>query len=617
MLLQAQQITKSYGGEEILSELNLQINEQDRIGLVGANGAGKTTLLQVLTGRLSADSGQVIQAKQKRCAYLAQTMEITSERTVWKEVQAAYAELVKMEQQLRQLEQQMSEQPTEKVLNRYAHLEAEFSRLGGYQYEAEMKSALHGLGLGDLDWQQTPISQLSGGQKTRTALARTILEQPDLLILDEPTNYLDLDALFWLEQRLAQYEKALLIVSHDRYFLDRVVHKIWELERGQLTVFTGNYSAYTKQKAEQVKRQEQLYHKQQREIRRTEEFIQKNMARASTTKRAQSRQKALAKMERIEAPILDQRQAAIRFPIRRRSGRIVMKAENLQCGYTEPLFPPLSFQIERGERIALMGPNGVGKSTFLTTLSGRLAPLGGQFSLGHHVDLDLYDQEQQDLDPDQTLLEEIWGEHTKLEEKQIRSLLGQFLFSQEEVYKRVADLSGGEKARLSMLKRLLNQANFLLLDEPTNHLDLQSKEQLEKALSSYEGTLLFVSHDRYFIQRIATQIWELSPQGMMIYPGDYTWYLEKKAKQAAQEKTERIKKVKPKRALRSKPSKKQIQELEDRIAQLEQEIAEIEETLLAPNLYQDYKRMIELEEQLAKKKQVLENALEEWVSLDE
>jgi ATP-binding cassette subfamily F protein 3 len=617
MLLQAQQITKSYGGDEVLKDLNLQINEQDRIGLVGANGAGKTTLLQILTGQLSADSGQVTQAKQKTCAYLAQSMEITSDRTIWEEVQSAFAELVAMEQQLRQLEQQMSEQPTKKVLNRYAHLEAEFSRLGGYQYEAEMKSALHGLGLGHLDWQQTPLSQLSGGQKTRTALARTVLEQPDLLILDEPTNYLDLDAILWLEQRLAQYEKALLIVSHDRYFLDRVVQTIWELERGHLTVFTGNYSAYTKQKAEQIKRQEQLYQKQQREIRRTEEFIQKNMARASTTKRAQSRQKALAKMERIEAPVSNQRQAAIRFSTRRCSGRLVVKAEQLQCGYTEPLSPPLSFQIERGDRIALMGSNGVGKSTLLATLSGRLAPLGGQFSLGHHVDLDLYDQEQQDLDPTQTLLEEIWSEHTELEERQVRSLLGQFLFTQEEVYKRVADLSGGEKARLSLLKRLLNQANFLLLDEPTNHLDLQSKEQLEHALSSYEGTLLFVSHDRYFIQRMATQIWELSSQGLAIYPGNYTWYQEKKAQQAAQEKTERAKKVKPQRISKSIPNKKQVQELENKIAQLEQEIAEIEEALLAPNLYQDYKRMIELEEQLANKKQALETALEEWVSLDE
>lgn len=616
MLLQARQLTKSYGGDEVLSQLDLQIHEHDRIGLVGANGAGKSTLLQILMGQLSADSGQVTHAKQKTFAYLAQTMDITSNRTIWEEVQSAFAELVAMEQQLRQLEQQMSKQTTEKILDRYANLEAEFSRRGGYQYEAEMKSALHGLGLGQLDWQQTPLSQLSGGQKTRTALARTILEEPDLLILDEPTNYLDLDALLWLEQRLAQYEKALLIVSHDRYFLDRVVKTIWELEHGHLTIFTGNYTTYTKQKAEQTKRQEQLYQKQQREIRRAEEFIQKNMARASTTKRAQSRQKALAKMKRIEAPIIQQRQAAIRFSTRRRSGRVVAKAEKLQCGYTEPLFPPLSFQIERGERIALMGPNGVGKSTLLTTLSGRLAPLGGQLSFGHHVDLDLYDQEQQDLDPSQTLLEEVWKEHTELAERQVRSLLGQFLFTQEEVYKQVADLSGGEKARLSLLKRLLNQANFLLLDEPTNHLDLQSKEQLEKALSSYEGTLLFVSHDRYFIQRLATQIWELSPQGLEIFPGDYNWYLEKKAEQAAKEKTERTKKVKPQRSSRSKPNKKQIQKLENQIAQLEQEIAEIEEALLAPNLYQDYKRMIELEEQLAKKKQALENALEEWVSLE-
>lgn len=621
MLLQAKQITKSYGTHEVFAEIDLQINEQNRIGLIGPNGAGKSTLLKILIGELLPDQGSVYTTKQKKVAYLAQTLHNRSELTIWEEVKKAFAHLVSMEQELRILEQQMSTIADEKTLQRYADLESTFSREGGYQYESQMRGALHGLGLGAIDWENTQIAELSGGQKTRTSLARMLLEKPDLLILDEPTNYLDMEALQWLEQNLAQYENALLLVSHDRYFLDRLVTHIWEMDNGQLDKYTGNYSSFTKQKEARIQEQAKRYYHQQKDIQNKQTFIQKNIARASTSNLAKSRRKALEKIERFDLPASQKKQVAIRFDIAHPSGRQVVKVHNLSCGYDLPLFAPISFQIERGERIALLGTNGIGKSTLLYTLADKLPSYSGEVLWGNNVDIDLYDQEQKDLSTNETLIDEIWNTHPTLDQTTIRSYLGQFLFSQEDVWKKVGDLSGGEKARLSLLKRLLKRANFLMLDEPTNHLDLLSKENLELALSKYPGTLLFVSHDRYFISRLATKIWELTTSGLTIYDGDYQWYRDQKAFEVAEQKKKSQAKVKttPSRQDQQKrqQQEKQLQALESEVSQLEESIRQIEAKLCSPEVFQDHQQVSQLEQELQGLNHQLEEQTEEWLLLGE
>ncbi|MFD1427050.1 ABC-F family ATP-binding cassette domain-containing protein [Kroppenstedtia sanguinis] len=633
-ILQVNQIYKSFGATPILEGISLQVEEKERVGLIGPNGAGKSTLLKVITSHIPADSGEIHIPKKARIGYLAQSMETEAEGTVWEEVMKAFHHLREMESQLRNLEQEMGrssviaeEKRYLQVTEQYARLQESFEKAGGYSYEAQARGALTGLGLGGLHWQDTPVRTLSGGQKTRLALARLLLEQPDLIILDEPTNYLDMDALAWLEQTLDSYPGALLVVSHDRYFLDRIVSVIYELDRNRITRYKGNYTQYVQQREEQMLLQEKAYEQQQEEIRRMEEFVQRNLARASTSKRAQSRQKSLERMERIQRPPGDRKKAAIRFTPSVTSGQQVLKTEDLTVGYdsAHPLIAPANLQLERGDRIALLGRNGTGKSTLLKTLANILAPLSGTVTFGTQVHLDYYDQEQEELNEQETVLEEVWQAHPRLDQTQIRSYLGQFLFSGEEVFKRIASLSGGEKARLSLLKRLLNRANLLLMDEPTNHLDLESKERLEEGLESFPGTLLFVSHDRYFINRLATGIWEVKEGHLSVFKGTYEEFLAQKKESPPLEvdvgkpKLDYAEETRQKRRKEREERRRQEEadRLEAEIETLEEEKTRIQEELCREEIYTRPEESVPRQRRLAELEVSLAEKTERWTEIAE
>lgn len=537
IVLQVRQLSKYFGADLILSNIKLEIQSKDRIALVGRNGAGKSTLLKIIAGEMSYDSGEIMKPKDVTIGYLAQDSGLDSTLSIWDEMMTVFAPLQTMEQQLRAMEWQMGDPDTiaddkryEKLLKDYDALQEKFKEQGGYQYEAEIRSILHGLHFSEYDYKNTFVQSLSGGQKTRLALGKMLLMKPDLLILDEPTNHLDMETLTWLEQYLQTYPGAIFIVSHDRYFLDKVVTQVYELSRTTIKKYIGNYSKYLQQKAEDLEREWKLYEKQQEEVAKLTEFIQRNIARASTTKRAQSRRKQLEKIERIEKPSGDEKAASFSFDIERQSGNDVLTAENVAVGYTpeEPIVRNINFRITRGDSIALVGPNGIGKSTLLKAITSKLTPQNGHFRYGSNVQIGYYDQNQAHLSSNKRVLDELWDEYPLKTEKEIRTVLGNFLFSGDDVLKPVSALSGGEKARLALAKLMMQKANFLILDEPTNHLDLDSKEVLENALIDYPGTILFVSHDRYFINRIATKVYELTKDGITEYLGDYDYYIAKK-----------------------------------------------------------------------------------------
>ncbi|MEC0063082.1 ABC-F family ATP-binding cassette domain-containing protein, partial [Paenibacillus thiaminolyticus] len=543
MLLQVNGMSKSYGITPVLSNITLQILERERIGLVGVNGAGKSTLLQLIAGEMSPDNGTIYKAKETRIGYLAQNSGLQSNRSIWDEMMLVFAPLVEAEQELRQLEHEIADPETaadsarhEAVMRRYAERSEWFRMQGGYEMETRVRSILHGMGFSQMD-PGTPIHTLSGGQKTRLALARILLQQPDLLLLDEPTNHLDIHTLTWLENYLRSYPGAVLVVSHDRYFLDAMVTTIIEIERHQAKRYTGNYTKYMELKAAEYEQQMKLYEKQQDDIARLEDFVQRNLVRASTTKRAQSRRKTLEKMERLDKPAGELKKAHFRFETTRQSGKDVLHVQQLSAGYdgADPLFRHAEFDLKRGEMVALIGPNGIGKSTLLKVLIGKHPHRDGSCRWGTNVSIGYYDQEQSTLNPNHTVLEEVWSAYPHLEEVRIRTVLGNFLFSGDDVTKKVASLSGGEKARVALAKLMLQQANVLILDEPTNHLDLFSKEVLESALYDYEGTLLFISHDRYFLNKMAERIIELDADGTHLYLGNYDDYMTKKQELAEDE----------------------------------------------------------------------------------
>uniref|UniRef100_UPI0004703501 ABC-F family ATP-binding cassette domain-containing protein n=1 Tax=Paenibacillus sp. 1-18 TaxID=1333846 RepID=UPI0004703501 len=536
MLLQVTGITKSYGIEPVLDGINLQILERERIGLVGVNGAGKSTLLKIIAGEISYDSGQIFKAKETSIGYLAQNSGLNSDRSIWGEMMLVFAPLIEAEQELRQMEQEIADPANAQNEKRYADLLERYARRsdwfkdhGGYEMETRIRSVLHGMGFGSFA-PETPVATLSGGQKTRLALARILLLAPDVLMLDEPTNYLDIQTLTWLEDYLRGYSGSLLVVSHDRYFLDRLVTTIIEIERHRSTRYTGNYSRYMELKAAEYETNLKHYEKQQGEIARMEAFIQRNIVRASTTKRAQSRRKQLDKMERMDRPMGDLKKAHFSFETAFMSGKEVLEVRDLSVAYEgkKPLFQHASFDLKRGDTVALIGPNGIGKSTLLKCLTGSLKPAAGSIHWGTKIKIGLYDQEQTNLNPANTVLEELWSEYPHMEEARIRTVLGNFLFSGDDVLKKVSTLSGGEKARVSLAKLMLREANVLILDEPTNHLDLFSKEVLEAALMDYDGTLLFISHDRYFLNKMAERVIELHPEGIQHFLGNYDDYVAKK-----------------------------------------------------------------------------------------
>jgi ATP-binding cassette, subfamily F, member 3 len=640
ILLQVNQLSKYFAADLILSNIKFEIQTNDRVALVGRNGAGKSTLLKIIAGYESHEDGEIIRPKGTTIGYLAQNTGLESEKSIWDEMLAVFDHLHRMEKELRRLEEKMSdpgilsnESEYERVLKDYDVLQVDFKEKGGYQYEADIRSVLHGLNFHFFDY-STKISTLSGGQKTRLALAKLLLTRPDILILDEPTNHLDIDTLSWLEQYLQGYDGAILIVSHDRYFLDKVVNQVYEISRHQLTKFPGNYSSYLEEKAANYERDLKLYEKQQDEIAKLQDFIQRNLARASTTKRAQSRRKQLDKIDRLDRPMGDEKSASFSFQIERQSGNDVLKVDTLEVGYQdEAVSRDITFHLTRGDSTALVGPNGVGKSTLLKTIVEKLPSISGNIHYGSNVSIGYYDQEQAELSSNKKVLNELWDEYPLKSEKEIRTVLGNFLFSGDDVSKIVSTLSGGEKARLALAKLMLQNSNFLILDEPTNHLDLDSKEVLENALIDYPGTILFVSHDRYFINRIATKVLELDRGGATEYLGDYDYYVEKKLEQeelkelarqaaiAAGTVTETIKQDKTsyqqdKEAKKlERQRKRRMEEVEALIDKLEIEVAEYEELLCDPEVFQDHEKAGEIHSKIEASKEKLDELMEEWTEL--
>ena len=630
ILLQANQIARYFGADTLFENIHLEVASKARIGLVGRNGAGKSTLLKIIANIEAPDVGQVIKNKQATLGYLAQDTGLDSTETIWNEMLKAFDTVRQMEARMRDVEVAIGETPESdsrytSLLKEYDQLQHDFNEQNGYGYENEIRSVLHGFKF-DESFYDKEISTLSGGQKTRLALARMLLVKPDILILDEPTNHLDIETLAWLEDYLQGYSGALLIVSHDRYFLDRVVNEIYEISRHKIRHYTGNYSRYLDLKAAQLASDWKAYEKQQVEIEKLEDFVARNLVRASTTKRAQSRRKTLEKMDRLDRPDGTEKSAKFMFDIVKVSGNVVLQVEEAAIGYEETLSEPIDLDIRREDAIALVGPNGIGKSTLLKSLIGQILFIKGTPHFGTNVTVGYYDQGQDDLQGNKTILTELWDEHQTTPEKDIRNVLGGFLFSGEDVEKTIPLLSGGEKARVALAKLSMNKENFLILDEPTNHLDIDNKEVLENALIDYQGTLLFVSHDRYFINRIANKVIELSPEGSKLYLGDYDYYLEKKkeeeeiaelqAKEAAPVEAPKKKFYQDKeqqkliRSLRRK-----IEAIEETLSTLDEEIAELEIQMSQPDILNDHVQLLELTNDLEAKKAEQEEQLSSWEEL--
>ncbi len=535
ILLQGNNISRTFGADVLFEKINFTIQDNSRVSLVGRNGAGKSTLLKIIADVETPSSGEISKTKNLTMSYLAQETNFSSEQTIYDEMLSVFEEQIGQEKQLRQMEAQMGElsgADLSNLMTRYDSLTETFRQNKGFTYESDIKNVLNGFKFDESFWAQS-VSSLSGGQKTRLALAKILLENPSFLILDEPTNHLDIETLLWLENYLKNYRGAILIVSHDRYFLDKVTTETLELSRGKLEKYVGNYSQYIKLKAEKLATQAKQYDKQQKEIASLEDFVNRNLARASTTKRAQSRRKKLEKMARLDQPLANEKSAHFTFSPAIESGNVVLTVENGAVGYDkEVLSSPINLDERKYDSIAIVGPNGIGKSTLIKSIVGKIPLIEGTVNLGANVAMGYYDQEQRDLTPSNTVLEELWKDHSLVPEVEIRNRLGAFLFSGDDVQKAVGMLSGGEKARLLLAKLSMQNDNFLVLDEPTNHLDIDSREVLENALIDFDGTLLFVSHDRYFINRVADKVLEISAEGSKLYLGDYDYYLEKKAEEA-------------------------------------------------------------------------------------
>jgi len=638
ILLQTEKISRYFGADKLFDNVSIEIKDNARIGLVGRNGAGKTTLLEILSGREEPDSGNIHKKKDMTIGYLDQYTGLDSSLSIWDEMMKIAEPLLDMEKEMRDIETKLGDPALkesgpdyEELLKRYDTLQLTFHEKNGYGIESEIRSVLHGFRFYEEDY-DTPIQNLSGGQKTRLALAQLLLEKKDLLILDEPTNHLDIDTLSWLEMYLQNYSKALLIVSHDRYFLDKVITEVYEVSRGSVDYFPGNYSNYLKLKAEKIKREWKVFEKQQKKIAKLEDFVDRNIVRASTTKRAQARRKQLEKMEPVSKPQNDEKSAHFQFQTERESGQIVLQTEDLTIGYdTTALTSHIDLDIRKEEAIAVVGPNGIGKTTLLKTINHMIPALEGAVTYGAKVDLGYYDQEQTLLNDKKTVLNEVWDDHPSLPEQTVRTLLGSFLFSGDDVEKAIASLSGGEKARVALAKLSLEKNNFLLLDEPTNHLDIDSKEVLENALIDYEGTLLFVSHDRYFINRLATKVIELNANGADVYLGDYDYYLQKKAElealnqlnsssdnelkqqdEPAPSTTKQSFEEQKENQKNQRKLERAIQSIEDELEELEQKIEAVQTSLSDPDISNDFEEL----ERLAKENEALqskqENLLEEW-----
>ena len=631
IIAQAQDLEQRFGGNIIFSNISFSVPDNARIGLVGPNGAGKTTLLKIMTGQQEPTSGQFTINKGLKVGYIAQENGLDEDKTIWDEMLTVFNDLIEKNKKITKMQEQIADHPEDQdLLKRYDQLAYDFEQEGGFTYQAEIKSILNGFNFKENTWNKV-IGTLSGGEKTRLAFVKLLLQKPPVLLLDEPTNYLDLDTLDWLEAFLKNYQGAIITVSHDQYFLDHLANQIFELNFGKLTTFKGNYSQYVKERELMDSQQEAAYEKQQEKIKKEEEFIQKNLVRASTTKRAQSRRKVLDKMERIKPPKHKQK-VRINFTSERPSGKEVLIAKDLTIGYPDKVMvSDIDFQVNKNDRVAIIGPNGIGKSTLLKTIMKKLEPKGGSIKYGASLDIGYYDQELQSLDPSKTVLDTIWDRHKTMPEKDVRSILASFLFTAEDIDKTVGQLSGGQKARLTLTVLSLEKDNFLLMDEPTNHLDIEAKEVLEEALDNYDGTLLFVSHDRYFINELANKIISVRDGHAKIYNGNYSYYLDEKAKQAAAAQEAETQKAEAEttpvasqnkgklsyqeqkaRDSQKRKLERAVSDAEAKIEKLEAEEKEIQTEMANPDIAASFEKLGPLQEKLSAVQKQLDQANNDW-----
>jgi ATP-binding cassette subfamily F protein 3 len=640
ILLQLNDISKSFDGEDIFNDVNVEIKTGERIGIVGRNGAGKSTLMKIIAGVEGYDTGHISKIKNLKLGYLTQQMTLNTTSTVIQEMSKPFEHIKKLGQQMTNetdwLAQHASDFDSDNYkdhLERYENLSNQYEQLEGYQYESKIKTVLHGLNFDEADFDRS-INDFSGGQKTRLSLAQMLLSEPDLLLLDEPTNHLDMETTEWLEGYLNYFKGAIVIISHDRYFLDKIVNQIYDVALGDVQHYQGNYAQFIEQRDKYYAKRMQEYEKQQSEIKKLETFVDKNIARASTSGMAKSRRKTLEKMQTIDKPLIDARSANITFDFDRNTGNDVFHIKQLEIGYEEPITEPISLEVTKGDHIAIIGPNGIGKSTLIKTIAEKQHALAGHITTGANLKVGYYDQKQAEFKSTKTILDYVWDQYPTMNEKDIRAVLGRFLFVQEDVKKIINDLSGGEKARLQLALLMLERNNVLILDEPTNHLDIDSKEMLEQALQDFDGTIIFVSHDRYFINQLANKIFDLDRSGGNLYIGDYQYYLDKiaeiqalAAQQANLEDTHYPSFEESNNTnsyLSQKEQKKEQRQRERKIAQYERDIetyenkiAEIEAQLLTPEIYNNPSKSNELALEKQDTEQKLEHAMTEWENLQE
>lgn len=632
MLIQLNNVTKNFVVNEIFSNVKMEINDKDRVAIVGRNGAGKSTLLKIISGELSFDSGERTISKNTTIGYLSQEFIVREDLSIYEEMITCFDEIISLEANLEKLSYELTPENIENdpgLLDRFGRLQNEVLTHKDYHYKSKIESVLYGLDF-TKDVFDKKISTFSGGEKTRLSMAKLLLSEPDLLILDEPTNHLDMENVAWLENYLSSYNGAIVIVSHDRYFLDKVVNVVYNLEFGKLKKYVGNYSKFLKQYEEDYEKQLKEFTSQQKDIKRLEEFVQKNIARASTSKMAKSRQKVLDKMELIDNPKKDDKAANIEFNIKEQSGRDVLMIENLKVGYDgKQVGNAYNFSVYKGDRIAIVGRNGIGKSTLIKTIAKKQNAIGGSVHYGSKVSLGYYDQKQAEFESSKTILNELWDEYPLMKEAEVRTVLGRFLFRGDSVLKIVRDLSGGEKARLQLAKLMLEKNNLLVLDEPTNHLDITSKQVLEDALENYEGTIVFVSHDRYFINKIANKVLDITGDDYSIYLGNYDYYLEKReqeliAKKLKEEKTAEVQEKVANDYVLGKEEKKRIRKLErtreellEKIESLEEKVSLVNNELTKEEVYTDAIKVQEYNEELRSLNQEIEDLNNTWLEIEE
>lgn len=631
MLIQLNNVTKNFVVNEVFSNVKMEINDKDRIAIVGRNGAGKSTLLKIISGEIDFDNGERTVSKDTTIGYLSQEFIVREDLSIYEEMITCFNEIIELEKELEKISYELTSENIESnpgLLDKYDRLQNQVLTHKDYHYKSKIDSVLYGLDF-DKEVFDKKISTFSGGEKTRLSMAKLLLSEPDLLILDEPTNHLDMENVAWLENYLSSYNGAIVIVSHDRYFIDKVVSIVYNLEFGKLKKYVGNYSNFLRQYEEDYEKNLREYVSQQKDIKRLEEFVQKNIARASTSKMAKSRQKVLDKMEIIDNPRKDDKVANIEFRIKEQSGRDVLIINDLQVGYEEQVGQKYNFSVYKGDRLAIVGKNGIGKSTLIKTIAKKQKKLGGNIQYGSKVSLGYYDQKQAEFESSKTILNELWDEYPLMKEAEVRTVLGRFLFRGDDVLKIVRDLSGGEKARLQLAKLMLEKNNLLILDEPTNHLDITSKQVLEEALENYEGTILFVSHDRYFINKIANKVFDITEEGYNIYLGNYDYYLEKREQEkiAKRLKEEKIAEAVVKEVndyVLSKEEKRRIRKLERtrdelivQIDELESKIKIVNEELMKEEVYTDAVKTQEWNEKLKELTSELEEKNNSWLEIEE